>query len=62
MGLEGLALIIAAAGLWAFVKVQEWIRNFTGLEDGSKGLTFATIGFFIGAWLLFLAGLVIFTA
>ena len=60
MGMEGLGVILFFVGLFVVLYVREMIMNITGLKDGSKGLMFATIGFFIGVWLLICAGMVVY--
>ena len=59
-GVEGFVVIAFFIGLFIILWVRNVISNVTGLKDGSKGLMFATIGFFILAWLLFLVGVYFF--
>jgi phosphate/sulfate permease len=60
MGLEGLVVILFFAGLFVVLTIRDGISRKTGLKDGSKGLMFATIGFLILMFFVFLIGLFIF--
>ncbi len=54
MAFEAIVLVVVFGFLIVFGWVQDIVKRITGLKEDSKGLFFATIGFFIGAWLLIL--------